>query len=211
MPDSSFSLPRCVGYLCTRQEQALIPGFMNQLCTEDPHQASRQRFWGPLPTLSHSREKQAALVFVCSLCAETGGKLWHPQAQATVSILPSPQLLPCWVCQSFKTGKTDVHFLSSLGEVKALGTQINAFPPQREAEGWDFCLLTLYRAERGSRFNHLYQPRSLPLLSQSARLCPTHQSSKINKTEVILRNPLRKVGGLDIHTNSFSPLGEAES
>lgn len=133
--------------LCIRQSRRLFQSswtnfVQKKTLTNNPG----QRFWGLLPTLSFSREKQAAVVLVCSLSAEMVGKLWHPPAQATVSILPL-SARPCWVCLSFKTGKTDVSSLSSLGEVKAMDTWVNAFPSQSEAECWDFCLLTLHWSE----------------------------------------------------------------
>lgn len=111
-----------------------MPVFMDQLWTKDPH----QRFWGPLATL-FSMEKQAAVVFVCSLCAETGGKLWHPPAQATVSFLPSLQLLD-------HAGFVRV---STLTRQLLVFCTDQCFPSLEGSWGLEFCLLTLYWAERG--------------------------------------------------------------
>lgn len=93
-------------------------------------------------------------------------------------------------------------YLGSHREMRRLDAWINFFPPPGKLRIGCFLPLTLL--SRGKGLWHIPAQAAISFLLWVARLCQSHQSFKMGKTEASpLGSPLKKVGVLDTQINAF--------
>lgn len=120
-------------------------------------------------------------------------------------------------CQCTNASETEGSSLGGPRKVESLDTLPSSSPSHSTPSIWELgfvllCLLALCWTRNG--YSGDLQPKSVSLFSLAPRwlnYARTHQHSKIDKSEVVRCEALRKVVVLEAWTNSFPQWGEAGS
>lgn len=106
-----------------------------------------QRFWGPVPTLSLLREKQAAVIFFCSLCTEQEERYGFYQS------IPPSQFSPRWLDSAgpIRNPRLARNIPVPWAVPDKLDMQTNSFPPPNPGRRWKLGSLPDYMVKHSAQ------------------------------------------------------------